>query len=121
MEEGEFVIFHTPSLENTKIGHWTILLQNNYTYEYFDSLGESFETLPHFLSILQQTYPVISNTFPVQATQSVSCGYFCLYYITHRILYDYMSYASFMSNYFSDIINVNEENIKKFIEQTTAL
>lgn len=117
IREGEFVIFHTPSLNSVDIGHWTLLLQNNDKYEYFDSTGETFKNLPHFLSILRQHYPVISNSFPIQARQSVSCGHFCLYYISHRILYNYMSYIDFMTNYFSDSITVNEQNITHFAAQ----
>lgn len=115
LKEGEFIIFHTSSLEEAKIGHWTLLLQNNYTYEYFDSAGETFKNLPHFVSTLLQIHPVVTNTFPIQSPQSVSCGYFCLYYIVFRLLNSFMSYFEFLSSYFSSSVEKNEYNIRCFV------
>ena len=80
MQKNKFIILNTDSSES-KGEHWTVLFRENEdSYEFFDSLGQSPKTYSF------QNFPTKCNfaTKMIQNPFQNTCGYFCLYYIFYK-------------------------------------
>ena len=59
--------------------HWVALYVNNKTVTYFDSLG--VEHIPKEIIKFIDNKNIITNTFKIQAYDSIICVYFCIGFI----------------------------------------
>ena len=59
--------------------HWVALYANNKTVTYFDSFR--VEYIPKEIVKFIDNKKIITNTFRVQAYDSIMCGYFCIGFI----------------------------------------
>ena len=61
------------------VTHWVALYANNKTVTYFHSFG--VEHIPKEIKKIINDKNIITNTFRIQAFDSVMCGYFCIGFI----------------------------------------
>ena len=62
--------------------HWTLFYKNlNGLYEYFDSLGNTDDSMKKLSSYIPYNH-VITNNTQVQSSKSISCGEFTIYFIS---------------------------------------
>ena len=59
--------------------HWVALYVNNKTVTYFDSFG--VEHIPKEIRKFIDNRNIITNSFRIQAYDSIICGYFCIGFI----------------------------------------
>ena len=80
----------------------------------FDSLGSS-------KAFVEKNIPfkvvVDFNTDPVQAPYSSSCGEFCIFFISQRLLNLDLFYSDFLHAIFSSDLSINEQRVKDFFDQ----
>ena len=76
--------------------HWVVLYVNNETITYFDSFG--VEHIPREIMKFIDRKNIIANIYRVQAYDSITCGYFCIGFISFMFngnsLTDYTSLFS---------------------------
>ena len=78
IKPNHFYIINLDNYNSPRNGtHWVTFYYHNQFIEYFDSYG----LLP--FEFITKNYPYIYNSSQFQQ-QTVSCGYYCLYYIYHR-------------------------------------
>ena len=112
--EGKFSIIFWPSQSNS-LGHWTAVTFNEGRYEYFDSLGETFETNSEFLDeCKQRNKSVISSNIKFQCQSSNLCGYFTLFFVYYRTLFMLENYPIFLAKSFSLDCMHNENTVRAF-------
>lgn len=82
IKENEALIMNLDGM-NGNGTHWTCIYCDNQSCEYMDSYG-----LPppeNAVEIMKKTKkPIYYSTSQIQSTNSVLCGYYCVYYIMER-------------------------------------
>ena len=81
-------------------------------YEIFDSLGTSDEYVLQNIHFLGDCH---LNTTILQDETSISCGQFCIFYIIHRLHNLDLDYSSFLNDFFSENVGINEERVSTFL------
>ena len=102
-------------LSKTPGVHWIVLYKvSEVELELFDSLGTDCnfikDNLPKYGDF------ALANITAVQPTWSASCGQFCLYYITMRLMNLDLSFSELLNNIFCGDLNVNEKTVLDFIQ-----
>lgn len=65
--------------------HWCIAVINkNNTAEFFDSFGLSPEYYGFSTELLKHSKSISFNEYPVQSTNSATCGHHCIFWSYHR-------------------------------------
>jgi hypothetical protein len=95
--------------------HWIALIRSeNDTLEIFNSLGmTSIDNLRPYLK-LKKKVNVVFNEQVFQSRESTSCGFFCIYFIVHRILNLDMSFEHVLEHIFSADCQINENKVVNF-------
>jgi hypothetical protein len=114
IKEKHFVISNL-SPSNELGSHWITLIQSEKnTLEIFNSLGmNSIDRLQPYLKTRKKVN-VIFNEQPFQSKESTSCGFFCIYFIVHRILNLDMSFEHLLEHIFSANCEINENKVVNF-------
>lgn len=113
-----FVILYFDN-KNSSLGHWTVLLKNKHTFEFFDS-SHNWRFLAQVRDILNLVYshPLIrSIPFATQDFRTKTCGYFCLYFILNRLKRLKLSFGYFIYKYFYLDTFDNEYTIAQFCKK----
>ena len=106
IKNNRFYIINLDDHDSPRNGtHWVTFYYNNKIVEYFDSYG-----LPP-IDFITKNYKYIYNSSQFQQ-YTVSCGYYCLYYIYHR--YNGLSFYEILERF--DLVNLdnNQKIIKHF-------
>lgn len=114
IKEKHFIISNL-SPSNEVGSHWiTIIRSEKDTLEIFNSLGmNSIDRLQPYLKLTKKVN-VIFNEQPFQSNESTSCGFFCIYFIVHRILNLDMSFEHVLEHIFSKDCQINENKVVNF-------
>ena len=80
---------------------------NNNNLNYFDSFG--VEHIPKEIKILTGNKNTITNTYRIQAQDSIMCGHFCIRFI------DFMSKGKSVLDYTNLFFSLEYENNYKII------
>lgn len=103
------------SLSHLPGSHWiSIVRPEKNIIEIFNSLGyQSLDSLiPHFK--FPKSYELHFNIEQFQEDNSISCGYFCIYFLIHRVLNYDMSFEHILNDIFDENKNQNEELVRVF-------
>jgi len=105
------------SLSNEAGSHWIALIRSeNDTLEIFNSLGmTSLNNIEPYLK-LKSKMNIVYNEHPFQSIESTSCGFFCIYFIVHRLLNFDMSFEHILEHIFSENCELNERKVVKFCQ-----
>lgn len=94
--------------------HWVaFILRNSSSYEFFDSfaLNPIAYQFPH--NVTNSTCKELLN-FPVQSEESDVCGQHCVYFLSHRILDDRLSFDSVIKSYKKNDLKWNDNMVSRF-------
>jgi uncharacterized protein YutD len=114
-KESDFCVCNT-SQSNTVGEHWfTVFKLNKNSYEIFDSLGVT----QHKLNLYKQNFEISMKqlTFNVSAVQdknSISCGYFCIYFLIQRLHNLDLSFDELFSLIFEANLQQNDSSVLQF-------
>lgn len=108
--------------EEQEPAHWVCFFKSApRELDCFDSLGSG----ERVKEILAQNYRLIKDIdlprFSLeqyQASDSVTCGQFCLYFASERLLHLYDSFTEVLSNIFSTDTKENERRVADFVTRT---
>lgn len=98
-------------------GHWVALVNSDFCFEYFDSLGAN-ETI---LSVLKENPLVIEqgileyNKYPFMPLSSSNCGLYSFFFLVNRLMQPDEDFYSILQEFFSSDPKENETNIIKFV------
>lgn len=95
--------------------HWIAIIRSEKnTLEIFNSLGvENLDNLtPHFK--FPNNFELVYNEQKFQSNVSVKCGFFCIYFIVHRVLNFDMSFEHLIEDIFNYDPNTNETLVTNF-------
>ena len=97
--------------------HWFALFRfSRQEVECFDSLGVNEYKLEVLKSLqFNGVSNLIFNKTQVQASESASCGQFCLYFLFERLHNLDFSFNELMNEIFVNDLRKNEEQVEKFI------
>lgn len=97
--------------------HWIVLVRPaKNTLEIFNSLGgNTFNEIKQYLKFTCKL-EIHFNETQFQSTSSTSCGYFCIFFAINRILNFDMSFEHLLEHLFTDNIEINENNVKRFCD-----
>ena len=114
IKEKHFIISNL-SPSNEVGSHWITLIRSEKdTLEIFNSLGmTSIDRLQPYLKFKKRVN-IIFNEQPFQSNESTSCGFFCIYFIVHRILNLDMSFEHLLEHIFSNDCQINETKVVDF-------
>jgi hypothetical protein len=103
------------SPSNEAGSHWiTFLRSENDTLEIFNSLGmASIESIKPYLNF-KKRLNIVFNEEKFQGNDSTSCGFFCIYFIVHRLLNLDMSFDHTLEHIFSSDYEINETRVVNF-------
>lgn len=97
--------------------HWIALSRRDNTYEVFDSLGSDFASVADMgLGGSDVIKYVEFNETRVQAEESESCGNFCIYMTSARILNFDLNFRGVMNRYFSADCEENERIVQIYVK-----
>ena len=98
--------------------HWIVIIRpEKNTLEIFNSLGgDTFNEIKNHLKFTCKL-EIHSNETPFQSKLSTSCGYYCIFFAVNRILNLDMSFEHLLEHLFTNNIEINESNVKRFCEQ----
>lgn len=108
-----FIVNRDPS--NLNGSHWMLVFFVEGKIEFFDSLGSDEKTVKNFLKFNNKLECIFNET-PVQSINSISCGYFCVYFAYKRIFNLDLSFAYCLNRYFSLDKIKNEKIALEFAE-----
>ncbi len=95
--------------------HWFCVLKNkNSETEIFDPLGSSIQDVADKLKDLKGN--VVVNTTCLQPATSSMCGEYCVYFVIHRMFNFDLEFEEVLNTVFTDNVQDNEENVRKFLE-----
>ena len=95
--------------------HWIAIIRSEKnTLEIFNSLGvENLDNLtPHFK--FPNNFELVYNEQKFQSNVSVKCGFFCIYFIVHRVLNFDMSFEHLIEDILNYDPNTNETLVTNF-------
>jgi hypothetical protein len=108
-----FIIANTETSD--KVGsHWLVIYQSRGHVEVFNSMGTSAEEISNFF-VFADYSSLEFNSFQVQPTGSSSCGHFCIYFVTHRIVHLASSFKDICNAIFKSDCHKNEEYVSEFM------
>lgn len=120
--------FYVVNLEDSNLGgsHWVCIVLNEKYVSYFDSFAvRPSDDIKEFISrfVKNSKMKTIYNLKQIQHSDSVLCGYFCIYFgyfhtILHRDSIDNTSLMNKHNNLYVDIFNLkfNDRIIQKLIK-----
>ena len=97
--------------------HWIVIIRpEKNTLEIFNSLGgDTFKDIQNHLKFTCKLQ-IHSNETPFQSDSSSSCGYFCIFFAVNRMLNLDMSFEHLLEHLFTDNLEINETNVRRFCE-----
>jgi len=119
LKNHHFIICNTDTSDQPG-SHWYCFVNVNDSLQCFDSLGVDVEKKRFITSL-----PLISrsnvselefNSTQVQASESISCGEFVLYFLIHRVYNKDMDFSELLNEIFDVDPNNNETTVIKFLE-----
>ena len=92
--------------------HWVALYVNNKTAIYFDSFG--VEHIPKEIMKFIGNKKIITNTYRIQAYDSIMCGYFCIGFI--NFMFNGNSLTNYTRLFSANDLKKNDDIIRKYFD-----
>jgi len=110
----QFVVVNL-SKQSEPGSHWFVIVRSDKTiYEVFNSLGfHNLDAVRPYLK-LRKSIDVVFNEHAYQLSNTSTCGYFCIYFIVHRILNNDMSFHHLLDHIFDENNEANENKVTQF-------
>ena len=92
--------------------HWVALYVNNKTAIYFDSFG--VEHIPKEIMKFIGNKKIITNTYRIQAYDSIMCGYFCIGFI--NFMFNGNSLTNYTRLFSANDLKKHDDIIRKYFD-----
>lgn len=119
LKNEHFLICNTDT-SNNEGQHWFAVYRNGTLLECFDSLGITAERKQSLEIVfkLKGINKIIFNTTQLQASDSASCGQFCIYFIVERLHNKDLNFSELLDECFDVNVTKNEKTINMFMKDT---
>jgi hypothetical protein len=104
------------SPSNQPGSHWIVIIRSEENIlEIFNSLGcSTLDDLKPYLRNFSDKMVLEFNSDQFQPNTSKNCGYFCIFFIIHRVLNYDLSFATILEDYFSPNIAKNDQIVLNY-------
>lgn len=98
---GRFIIVNVKILiDSVPSRHWIVIVNNNDTYEIYDSLGYQKSLKQYLFTIRSKYQNIVYNRKQFQSDSSSLCGFYSLYFIHKRLKNRTLPFGRFLQQIF---------------------